>query len=96
MISSAEVAVVATYLTLCLEDHRWWWKSVIVPSSFGLYMFIMSIIYFLSIMPSGITTMLFVTYSFMASLILSTIAGAVGLEISLQFVQKIYASVKVD
>ena len=96
VISSAEVAVVATYLSLCLEDHRWWWKAVIVPSSFGLYMFVMSIVYFLSIMPSGITTMLFVTYSFMTSLVLSTIAGAVGLEVSLQFVRKIYSEVKVD
>merc|ERR1712166_189170 len=23
----AEVSVVMTYLQLCSEDHRWWWKS---------------------------------------------------------------------
>ena len=96
IISSAEVAVVATYLTLCLEDHRWWWKAVLVPASFGAFMFVMSIVYFLGIMPSTVTTMLFISYSFMASVVLSVVAGSIGLEVSLYFVVRIFSEVKLD
>ena len=92
----AEVAVVATYLTLCLEDHRWWWKAVAVPASFGLYMFVMSIVYFISIMPSTVTATLFISYSFMASVVLGVVAASIGLEVCLHFVVRIFSEVKVD
>ena len=96
IISTAEVAVVATYLTLCLEDHRWWWKAVAVPASFGLYMFVMSIVYFISIMPSTVTATLFISYSFMASVVLGVVAASIGLEVCLHFVVRIFSEVKVD
>lgn len=96
VVCCAEVAIVATYLTLCVEDHRWWWKSIIVPGSFGGIMFAMSLIYFIGIMPSFVTTFLFVCYSFMASLVMGVVASAVGFEVTLAFVERIYGEVKVD
>lgn len=43
----AEVSVVMSYLQLCAEDHRWWWKSFMNCASAGLYLFVYSL-WFLS------------------------------------------------
>merc|ERR1712222_121624 len=38
----AEVAVVMCYLQLCVEDHRWYWKSFFNTATAGLYLFLYS------------------------------------------------------
>merc|ERR1712146_4309 len=44
----AEVSVVMTYLQLCAEDHRWWWKSFFNCASAGFYLFLYSLWFLMS------------------------------------------------
>ena len=39
----AEVAVVQTYIQLCREDYRWWWRSFYVGASSGIYLFLLGL-----------------------------------------------------
>ena len=39
----AEVATVQTYLQLCREDYRWWWRSFYVGASSGIYLLLLGL-----------------------------------------------------
>ena len=39
----AEVAAVQTYIQLCREDYRWWWRSFYVGASSGIYLFLLGL-----------------------------------------------------
>ena len=36
-ISTAQIAIVATYFMLCAENYRWWWKSFFVSGGSAVY-----------------------------------------------------------
>lgn len=42
----AEISIVLNYFQLCGEDYRWWWRSLLIPGSTALYVFLYSIFYF--------------------------------------------------
>ncbi|GFY80780.1 endomembrane protein 70 protein family [Actinidia rufa] len=41
----AEVSLVLTYMHLCVEDWKWWWKSFFASGSVAIYIFLYSINY---------------------------------------------------
>lgn len=45
-VTCAEISIVMNYFQLCSEDYRWWWRSLTVPGSTAIYVFLYSIIYF--------------------------------------------------
>ncbi len=45
-LTCAEISVVLNYFQLCGEDYRWWWRSLLIPGSTALYVFLYSIFYF--------------------------------------------------
>jgi transmembrane 9 superfamily protein 2/4 len=94
----AEVSVVMTYLQLCAEDHRWWWKSFWNCASAGLYLFLYSL-WFLSSrleLVGVLPVVVYITYMWMISLLFALFCGSTGVLCSFWFCRQIYGLVKVD
>lgn len=94
----AEVSVVMTYLQLCAEDHRWWWKSFCNCASAGFYLFLYSL-WFLSSrleLVGVLPVVVYITYMWMISLLFSLCCGATGVLCSFWFCRQIYGALKVD
>lgn len=96
-ITCAEIAIVMNYFTLCNEDYHWWWKSLCVPGSTALYVFLYSMVYFSKLQSTMfITYVLYFTYMAIISLGVFLVTGTIGFFASFYFNYQIYASIKVD
>lgn len=94
----AEVSVVMSYLQLCAEDHRWWWKSFMNCASAGIYLFLYSL-WFLSSrleLVGVLPVVVYITYMTMISVCFALFCGSVGVLCSFWFIRKIYGALKVD
>ena len=94
----AEVSLVMTYLQLCAEDHRWWWKSFFNCASAGFYLFLYSL-WFLSSrleLVGVLPVVVYVTYMGMISVCFALFCGSIGVISSFWFITKIYGALKVD
>jgi len=94
----AEVAVVMTYLQLCVEDHRWWWKSYWNCAAAGFYLFLYSLWFLVSRLDlvGFLPVMVYLTYMSMISVCFGLFCGSVGVMTSFWFNTKIYGALKVD
>lgn len=94
----AQVSIVMTYLQLCSEDHRWWWKSFFNCASAGGYLFVYSIWFLISRLELvGILPLVvYLTYMSMISLLFSIFCGSVGFLCAFAFNRTIYGALKVD
>jgi transmembrane 9 superfamily protein 2/4 len=96
-VTCAEIAIVMTYLQLCREDHRWWWRSVQTAGACACYVFLYSILYFFRLQSNYfVTYCLYFGYMGLVSLAVFLTCGTVGFFASLYFNVQIYASIKVD
>jgi len=96
--TTAEVAMVMCYLQLCVEDHRWWWKSFLNCASTGLYLFMYSL-WFLGTkmdLVGVLPVVVYLTYMSMISMALGLVCGTVGYLSCFWFTKKIYGAVKAD
>ena len=94
----AEVSVVMSYLQLCAEDHRWWWKSFCNCASAGLYLFLYSL-WFLSSrleLVGVLPVIVYITYMGIISLCFALFCGSAGVFCSFWFIRRIYGALKVD
>eukprot|EP00581_Thalassiosira_minuscula_P007145 CAMPEP_0183703914 /NCGR_PEP_ID=MMETSP0737-20130205/1458_1 /TAXON_ID=385413 /ORGANISM="Thalassiosira miniscula, Strain CCMP1093" /LENGTH=721 /DNA_ID=CAMNT_0025930717 /DNA_START=27 /DNA_END=2192 /DNA_ORIENTATION=+ len=94
----AQVSMVMCYLQLCVEDHRWWWKSFLNCASAGFYLFLYSL-WFLSSklnLVGVLPVMVYLTYMSMISIAFGLMCGTVGYLSCFWFTRKIYGAVKVD
>mmetsp|Transcript_7650 Transcript_7650/g.18733 ORF Transcript_7650/g.18733 Transcript_7650/m.18733 type:complete len:732 (-) Transcript_7650:43-2238(-) len=94
----AEVSVVMTYLQLCAEDHRWWWKSFFNCASAGVYLFIYSLWFLVSRLQlvGVLPVVVYLTYMGMISVCFSLFCGSIGVMCSFAFIRSIYGALKVD
>lgn len=94
----AEVAVVMTYLQLCVEDHRWWWKSFWNCATAGFYLFLYSLWFLTSRLDlvGFLPILVYLTYMSMISVCFGLFCGSVGVVTSFWFNRKIYGALKVD
>mmetsp|Transcript_6752 Transcript_6752/g.16583 ORF Transcript_6752/g.16583 Transcript_6752/m.16583 type:complete len:728 (-) Transcript_6752:169-2352(-) len=94
----AEVSIVMTYLQLCAEDHRWWWKSFFNCASAGLYLFLYSLWFLVSRLDlvGVLPVVVYVTYMGMISVCFSLFCGSIGVLCSFVFIRSIYGALKVD
>jgi transmembrane 9 superfamily protein 2/4 len=75
-ITCAEISIVMNYFTLCNEDYHWWWKSLFVPGSTAIYVFLYSMIYFAKLQSNMmITYVLYFAYMSMISLGVFLVTG---------------------
>ena len=98
MVVTAEVTIVSIYYQLVYEDWRWWWSSILIPSGVGIYTFLFSINYQVSVLEltSGLAIWIFYVVTFTLSLAFSLMCGTVGFYSSWYFTCKIYSALKTD
>ncbi|XP_042512225.1 transmembrane 9 superfamily member 11-like [Macadamia integrifolia] len=99
VIVCAEVSLVLTYMHLCVEDWRWWWKSFFASGSVALYIFLYSINYLvfdLRNLSGAVSSTLYLGYSLFMVIAIMLATGTVGFISSFWFVHYLFSSVKLD
>jgi len=98
LITCGEMAIVLSYFQLCNENYMWQWRSFLNTGSAGVFLFGYSFVYFSSTLEimGFVSTMLYFTYMFVASMLFTLVTGTVGFFASWWFVLQIYGAVKVD
>ncbi|MCO5603793.1 hypothetical protein L7F22_057945 [Adiantum nelumboides] len=99
VIVCSEVAVVLTYMHLCVEDWRWWWKSFFASGSVALYVFLYAVNYLvfdLRSLSGPASTALYLGYSILMVLAIMLATGTIGFLTSFWFVHYLFSSVKID
>ncbi|XP_043722302.1 transmembrane 9 superfamily member 11-like [Telopea speciosissima] len=95
----AEVSLVLTYMHLCVEDWKWWWKSFFASGSVALYIFLYSINYLifdLRNLSGPVSATLYLGYSLFIGVAIMLATGTVGFLSSFWFVHYLFSSVKLD
>ncbi|XP_023766041.1 transmembrane 9 superfamily member 12 [Lactuca sativa] len=95
----AEVAVVLTYMHLCVEDWGWWWKAFFASGSVSVYVFLYSINYLvfeLQSLSGPVSAILYLGYSLIIAVAILLSTGTVGFVTSFYFVHYLFSSVKID
>ncbi|KMT03591.1 hypothetical protein BVRB_8g192640 [Beta vulgaris subsp. vulgaris] len=95
----AEVSLVLTYMHLCVEDWKWWWKSFFASGSVAIYIFLYSINYLifdLKSLSGPVSATLYLGYSLFMVLAIMLVTGTVGFLSSFWFVHYLFSSVKLD
>ncbi|KAL5972317.1 Transmembrane 9 superfamily member 12 [Asimina triloba] len=99
VIVCAEVSVVLTYMHLCVEDWRWWWKAFFASGSVALYVFLYSINYLvfdLRSLSGPVSAILYLGYSLAIAFAIMLATGTIGFLMSFYFVHYLFSSVKID
>ena len=97
-VTCVQISVVMTYVQLCGENHRWWWKSFFSCASAGFYLFLYSL-WFLATkleLVGFLPIVVYFTYMLMISVAFGLFCGSIGLLSSFWFTRVIYGAVKVD
>ncbi|CAM8952974.1 unnamed protein product [Rhodiola kirilowii] len=95
----AEVSLVLTYMHLCVEDWRWWWKAFFASGSVSLYVFLYSLNYLvfdLQSLSGPVSAILYIGYSLIMAVAIMLSTGTIGLLTSFYFVHYLFSSVKID
>ncbi|CAN0878821.1 Transmembrane 9 superfamily member 11 [Linum grandiflorum] len=95
----AEVSLVLTYMHLCVEDYKWWWKSFFASGSVAIYIFLYSVNYLvfdLKSLSGPVSATLYLGYSLLMVLAVMLATGTVGFLSSFWFVHYLFSSVKLD
>uniref|UniRef100_A0A7N0T0P1 Transmembrane 9 superfamily member n=1 Tax=Kalanchoe fedtschenkoi TaxID=63787 RepID=A0A7N0T0P1_KALFE len=95
----AEVSLVLTYMHLCVEDWKWWWKSFFASGSVSIYIFLYSINYLifdLKSLSGPVSATLYLGYSLFMVTAIMLATGTVGFLSSFWFVHYLFSSVKLD
>lgn len=98
IIVTAFVTVALTYFQLAVEDHKWWWRSVLCGGSTGIFIFFYCIYYYhaRSDMSGFMQTSFFFGYMTCVCYGFFLMLGTVGFRASLLFVRHIYRSIKCE
>ncbi|GAX11113.1 hypothetical protein FisN_9Hh204 [Fistulifera solaris] len=94
----AEVTIVMTYLQLCAEDHRWWWKSFANCASAGVYLFGYSFWFLWTRLEleGFLPRLVYISYMGMISLCFGICCGSLGFLCAFYFNKTIYGALKFD
>jgi hypothetical protein len=95
----AEVSLVLTYMHICVEDWKWWWKSFFASGSVAIYIFLYSINYLvfdLKSLSGPVSATLYLGYSLFMVLAIMLATGTIGFLSSFWFVHYLFSSVKLD
>ncbi|KAI4334237.1 hypothetical protein L6164_018953 [Bauhinia variegata] len=91
----AIVSIGLTYIQLSVEDHEWWWRSVLCGGSTAIFMFGYCIYFYVRSNMSGFMQLsFFIGYNACMCYALFLIFGAISFRASLLFVRHIYHAVK--
>jgi transmembrane 9 superfamily protein 2/4 len=92
----AEISIMQTYLLICYEEYRWWWRCWLLGASTGFFAMLMLVNYFLLALKATQFTTIIVYGVFCAifSISLSLISGSIALLASLTFNLTIFKNAK--
>ncbi|KAL2884569.1 Protein p24a [Ceratocystis lukuohia] len=98
IITCATATILMVYFVLCAENYNWQWRSFLAAGSMGCYIFVYCLLYLVSkVHVSSVAgAVLYIGYSSLLSLMFTVLAGSIGYLSSWWFVNKIYASLKID
>lgn len=96
IITTALVTVLTTYYTVCAENYKWQWRSIFIGGGCSIYVFLHAIILSKFELGGFVTTVLYIGYSLLISIITFLVTGSIGFLASLFFIRKIYSTVKID
>ncbi|KAG7947551.1 hypothetical protein I3843_14G100900 [Carya illinoinensis] len=89
------LSVGLTYIQLSVEDHEWWWRSVLCGGSPAIFMFGYSIYFYArSNMNSFMQLSFFIGYNACMCYAFFLILGTISFRASLMFVRHMYQAVK--
>jgi hypothetical protein len=93
-----EMSIVSTYMILCIEDYRWWWRSFFAGGSVALYfaLYGLSYLIFDSGLEGSLSKFVFMCYLSIMSTIVYLSMGSLSFFISYIFVRNIYGAIKAD
>ena len=95
---TAFITIALTYFQLSVEDHRWWWRSVLCGGSTAAFIYSYCFYYFhaRSEMDGLLQTSFFFGYMFCVCWVFFLMLGAIGWRSSLWFIRKIYRAIKAE
>jgi len=99
LIVAAEISVVLTYLFLCFEDYRWWWRSFFAGGATAFFVLVYSVVYVttgLLGISSAVGLITYVGYMLIVVVGVWLMCGAVSFLASLAFCRLIYSALKSD
>lgn len=92
---TAILSVGLTYMQLSMEDHEWWWRSLLRGGSMGIFMFVYCIYFYWRSNMSGFMQLsFFLGYNACMCYGFFLILGTISFLASLMFVRHIYHAVK--
>jgi transmembrane 9 superfamily member 2/4 len=94
----AETSIFLTYVRLVRMDHNWWWPAWMVGASYGVWIFLYGIYYFVKILTirNAWSVILYFGYNLMISYTCAIMTGAVGFVAAEIFVGVIFRSLRLD
>jgi hypothetical protein len=98
LIVTAFITIALTYFQLAVEDHEWWWRSIMCGGSTGMFIYGYCFYYYFarSDMSGFMQTSFFFGYMFMICYGFFLMLGTVGYRASLMFVRHIYKAIKCE
>eukprot|EP00271_Cylindrocystis_brebissonii_P004202 TRINITY_DN157_c0_g2_i2.p1 TRINITY_DN157_c0_g2~~TRINITY_DN157_c0_g2_i2.p1 ORF type:complete len:611 (-),score=90.12 TRINITY_DN157_c0_g2_i2:1534-3366(-) len=98
IIVTAFITIALTYFQLAIEDHEWWWRSVLCGGSTGFFIYGYCFYYYFarSDMTGLMQTSFFFGYMACVCYGFFLMLGAVGYRASLLFVRHIYRAIKCE
>ncbi|KAI9317096.1 hypothetical protein BX666DRAFT_1857790 [Dichotomocladium elegans] len=98
LLTASQVTILMCYFHMCNEDYHWSWRSFLTAGACGFYVFLYSILYYMTKLNinSFTSTVLYFGYSAIISMLVAVLTGSVGYLSCLFFLRKIFSSIKVD
>ncbi|KAI7835337.1 hypothetical protein COHA_010761 [Chlorella ohadii] len=98
IIVTAFITIALTYFQLAVEDHRWWWRSIMCGGSTALFIYAYCFYYWYarSDMNGLMQASFYFGYMLMVCYGFFLMLGSVGFRASLSFVRHIYKAIKCE
>ena len=97
-IALCETVLVVVYYQLVCEDHRWWWKSLVVPTGMSLLYLAFAVHYYFTVLMirTWLAAWMYGCFCLVFTVAMALAAGTVSFFSAWCFVKKIYTSIKID
>ena len=98
VVVTAFITIALTYFQLALEDHQWWWRSVLCGGSTGVFIYAYCFYYYYarSDMTGFMQTSFFFGYMSVICYGFFLLLGNIGFRASSLFVRHIYKAIKCE
>lgn len=98
LVVMAETAIIVTYLLLCSEEYRWWWRPLGNGIGTATWVALYATWWYIKYLPytGYVSAVVYFGYLLAICAGLSVIGGATGWMASWWFVRKIYGAIKSD